>query len=80
MCFLGSIGTLMAGSGLTDAFETCYGPNAVIHIMSGKAIARALRGHFLVDAALTMKIMRLVTVDEGLTVFMEVLKQIYMAV
>ena|SRR6218665_2066019 len=60
MSFLGSIGTLMGGSGLTDALETCYGPNAVIHMMSGKAIARALHGHFLIDAALALKLMRLV--------------------
>ena len=27
-------------------------PNAVVHMLSGKAIARAVRGHFIVDAAL----------------------------
>ena len=42
----------MAGSGLQETLELIYAPNAVVHMMSGKAIARAIRGHFLVDAAL----------------------------
>ena len=56
MSFLGSIGSLMNGSGLNELLETCYGPNSVDHIMSGKAVSRTLRGHFLVEAALMMRI------------------------
>ena len=52
MSFLGSIGTLMKGSGLTECLQTIYGENAVTHIESGKAVSRALRGHFLVQSAL----------------------------
>jgi hypothetical protein len=52
MSFLGSIGHLMAGSGLRDVLELIYASNAVDHILTGKAIARAVRGHFIVDAAL----------------------------
>ncbi|XP_053373150.1 uncharacterized protein LOC123533634 [Mercenaria mercenaria] len=52
MSFLGSIGHLMAGSGLQELLEVIYAPNAVVHMMSGKATARALRGHFLVNTAL----------------------------
>ncbi len=52
MSFLGSIGQLMAGSGLHDTLETIYAEQAVTHILSGKAINRAVRGHILVDAAL----------------------------
>ena len=33
-------------------FTRIYAPNTVVHMLSGKAISRALRGHFLVDAAL----------------------------
>jgi hypothetical protein len=36
MSFLGSIGTLMGGSELAAALETCYGLNAVVHMMTGK--------------------------------------------
>lgn len=56
MSFVGSIGQMMKGSGLEEALETIYGPNAVNHMMSGKAISRALRGHFLVEAALVNKL------------------------
>jgi hypothetical protein len=64
MSFLGSIGTLMSGSGLTDALEVCYGPNTVTHMMTGKAVSRAVRGHFMVDAALGTKLMKHILPDE----------------
>ena len=52
MSFLGSIGHLMAGSGLRVLLELIYASNAVDHIMTGKAISRAVRAHLIVDAAL----------------------------
>ena len=58
MSFLGSIGTLMAGSGLSNVLETVYGKNGVEHMMTGKAITRAIRGHFLIDAALNMILLK----------------------
>ena len=51
MSFLGCIGSLMAGSGLKEILEMIYAPNSVEHILTGKAIARAVRAHLLVDAA-----------------------------
>ena len=56
MSFMGNIGTMMKGSALEESLETVYGENAVQHMMSGKAVSRALRGHFLVEAALTNKL------------------------
>ncbi|CAC5381110.1 unnamed protein product [Mytilus coruscus] len=53
MSFVGGIGHLMEGSGITELLETVYAPNAATHITSGKAIARAVRGRFLIDTALT---------------------------
>ena len=53
MSFLGSIGHLMANTGLSEALETIYAKNTIDHMLSGKAIARAIRGHFIVDAVLT---------------------------
>ena len=50
MSFIGSIGSVMKGSGLEEALETAYGHNSVTHMISGKAISRALKGHFLVEA------------------------------
>ena len=58
MSYLGSIGTLMKGSGLSEALQTSYGRNTVEHIMSGKAVSRALRGHFLASSALTTKLLK----------------------
>jgi len=52
MSFLGCIGHLMAGSGLQELLELVYTKNAVLHMLSGKAVSRAIRGHCLVDAAL----------------------------
>ena len=52
MSFLGSIGHLMAGSGLQELLEVVYASNTVSHMLTGKAVSRAVRGHILVDAAL----------------------------
>ena len=56
MSFLGSMGSVMEGSGLSEATETIYGVDAIQHIMSGKAVSRALRSHMLIYPALTTKI------------------------
>ena len=52
MSFLGSIGSLMAGSGLTEVVSQVYAEGSVEHIVSGKAVSRAVRAHLLVDSAL----------------------------
>jgi len=52
MSFLGTIGYIMSGSGLQDVLQSIYAPNAVTHMLTGKAVSRAIRGHFLVDTAL----------------------------
>ena len=52
MSFLGCIGHVMSGSGLQELLEVVYSPNTVTHILSGKAVARAVRGHLLIDSAL----------------------------
>lgn len=53
MNLVGAVGTLMNGSGLSEVLQEIYGPNAVQHMMSGKAVSRAMRGHMIVDAALS---------------------------
>lgn len=52
MSFLGSIGHLMAGSGLKETLQLIYASNAVDHKLTGKAIARTIRAHLIIDAAL----------------------------
>ena len=41
----------MGGSGFQDVLVV-YAPNAVVHMLFGKAFARTQRGHFLVNTAL----------------------------
>ena len=51
MSFLGCIGHLMASSGLQELLEMIYASNVVVHMLTGKAIARTVRGHFIIDVA-----------------------------
>ena len=52
MSFLGSIGHLMDGSGLTEILDTIYAENTTPHLLSGKAISRAVRGFVIIESAL----------------------------
>ena len=52
MNILGCVGYLMEGSGFNDILGR-YNDNAVIHMLSGKAYSRALRGHLIIDQALS---------------------------
>ena len=52
MNLLGAIGTLMQGTGLKDIMEVVYGQNAVQHMLTGKSVQRAFRGHLLIDRCL----------------------------
>ena len=52
MSFLGAIGHLMGGSGLQELLEVIYADSAVSHILTDKAISRAIRGHILIEAVL----------------------------
>ena len=45
MSFLGSIGHLTTSTGLQTIMETVYAGHTVLHMLSGKAISRASRGH-----------------------------------
>ena len=51
MNLLGTIGTLMEGKGLRGIMEVVYGGN-IKHMMTGKSVHRAFRGHLLVDRCL----------------------------
>lgn len=52
MSFLGTIGYIMAGSGLEEVLSLIYAENSIQHILSGHAFARAIRAHLLVSSAL----------------------------
>ena len=53
MSFSGRIGDIMTDSGISECFGTVYGSTAINHMLTGKAISRALRGHFILESALT---------------------------
>ena len=52
MSYLSSIGHLMKGSGIGYLLKLIYASNTVDHILSGNAVSRAVRGHFILDASL----------------------------
>jgi len=54
MSFLGCIGHTMQSSGLFEILENIYSSNTIQHMMTGKAVSRAVRGHLIVDCALNI--------------------------
>ena len=52
MSFLGSISRLMSGMDLKELLEIINAPNAVTHMLSGKAVSRSVRGFMLVNIVL----------------------------
>ena len=77
MSFLGSIGTLMSGSGLEDLFAEVYAENSVTHMISGKAIARATRAHILTESALMLLLLQEIKEQSSDTIVFEDLRQFY---
>ena len=65
MNFLDAIGYVMKGSGIEELLSLLYGPSTVDHVMSGKAFARALRGHFIVHDCLLQLLLQYVVGDES---------------
>ena len=79
MNVLGAIGTLIEGTGLKEIMETIYGENAVVHMMSGKAVQQVFSGHLLVDQCLTHQIVAKIMEDEpGFQDQVEELERLYM--
>jgi len=58
MSFLGSIGTVMSGSGLQELMGLVYGADTVQHMLAGKAVSRALRAHLLIQSALVTVLLK----------------------
>ena len=52
MSFIGPVGHIISGSELEDLLSTVYAPHTVCSMLMDKAVARALRGLFLVETAL----------------------------
>ena len=52
MSFIGSIGYVMGESGLGEVLTEVYAAKSVLHMLSGKAYAKAVRIYILVDSLL----------------------------
>lgn len=65
MSYLGSLGSVMSGSGLSEALQTCFASNSVLHMMSGKAVSRAIRGHIMVESVLTTLLLQTILVQNS---------------
>ena len=61
MNFLMSIGKVVECSGISKLFQVVYSSATAVHMMSGKAYARALRAHFLVQSALELIIFQFIS-------------------
>ena len=65
MSFLGSLGHVMKGSGLEGLFAEVYAEHSIVHIISEKAISRALRAHFLAESALITLLVTTIRKEES---------------
>jgi hypothetical protein len=65
MSYLGSFGSLMSGSGLAEVLQCCFARNTVVHMVTGKAVSRAVRGHFLVEEAINVLLFKGVFATEN---------------
>ena len=59
MLFCGSIGTIMAGSGIVKLFQNIYGENTVKHKLSSKAVAPGERPHILTGSIPLIKLQQI---------------------
>ena len=60
---MGAVDYIMRGSGLESALEYIFGKNTIDHILTGKANARGVRGHLLVQSALVNILLRSIVPD-----------------
>ena len=61
MSFLGSIGKVIECSGISELFQVVYSSATAVHMMSGKAYARALRAYILVQSSLELIIFQFIS-------------------
>ena len=83
MSFCGSIGTIMAGTGIDELFQNIYCENSVEHMLSGKVVARANRADILTESALLIKLQQIAlseSADSTNNVSLEVIQKLYKTV
>jgi hypothetical protein len=75
LSFMGSIGYIMAGSGLQELWEGIYAKNSVIHMLNGRAYSRGLRAHLITYQALATLVLELCELDESFKNEIQVVSQ-----
>lgn len=65
MSFLGSIGNIIEGSGLKEAFCTICAEASCEKVLTGHSFLRSVRGHILVQAALGSRILTLLNLNDN---------------
>lgn len=71
MSFLGSIGNIMAGSGLKEVFCTIYAELSADKALTGHAFSRSIRGHLLVQAALATILLKRTLLTDREKIYLE---------
>ena len=66
LSFMGSIGAIMAGSGLEAIWETVCAKNSVVHTMNGRAYAIGIRAHLMSQSALATLLLGTYSAEESL--------------
>ena len=64
MSFLGSIGFIIKGSGLQEAFCVLFDEESAEKALQGHAYSRAIRGHTLIQASLAAQIFKEIPLSE----------------
>ena len=65
--FLGGIRTIMEGYGFAETMEPIYAPNSVVHMLEGKAYARAIRCHLIETSLLQILCNKLIADGKKIT-------------
>lgn len=58
MCFIGSIGKVIKGSGLGTALDTIYTSVTINPMLIGKTYTRAVRGHLIYASATQLTLLK----------------------
>ena len=77
MKLLGAIGKLMDGSGLKESLQMIYGENAMVHMMSRKAVQRSFREYLLRQCLMQQIAAKVIEVNPGFKNFMQDIERLY---
>ena len=62
--YMGAIGFIMGGSGLSELWSIMYAANSIGKMLTGHSFARSLRAHFLTQLGLGVHFMQNLEIDQ----------------